>query len=87
MNMAEQISGIGRMSSLLDIRQAVVYLGHMIDIYFYENYPHLFPRWLGQFTLPSAANEGSLSLTSLPDFVVICLIDLCHTKWDKTNQL
>ena len=51
-------------------------LNHMVTLFLaFEEPPCCSPRWLYQFTFPPSVQEGSLSSTSSPAFIICRLFD------------
>ena len=58
----------------LDTYPGVELLGHKVDLFLsFSETARLLPQRLDQFTFLATVEKGSLSSTSLPTFVILCL--------------
>ena len=63
-----------------DIYPGVELLDHMVVLFLvFEEPPYYFPQWLHQVIVPPTVQEGSLSSTSLPTFLICVLFDDRHS--------
>ena len=69
---------------LSDIYIGVELLGHRVtEFNIYRNYQTTFPKWMSQFTFPSALHKGSNFSISSPTLVILCLFYYRHLSCCK----